>query len=254
MKGRGSDKDSPSFKKWEALLQTKGIREAEEAFVFGKKVTAEAARELKTTGRLLGWIGTKSMFSGSLKQEVESFFVSEGQFDRLDIFGTHSPILWIKIAKISSIEFFALEKNEVALVLPFQNPDNAGALLRSAAAFGVRKILLSEECAHPFHPKSVRAASGAWLHLEFFRGPKLADMVLPKASCIGLSAEGSSIDRFKWPQSGILVPGIEGPGLPENLRREIQLVSIPMSAGVESLNGMVATSLALYEWRKFLAK
>lgn len=235
-----SSEANSQFKHWQSLLKPRGIRDAQEALIFGEKVTAEVFAELRQTQQVLGWIKAGETVSTSL-------------FDKLDVFGTRAPILWIRVPDFGSAEDFKVVAGEVALVLPFQNPENVGALIRSAAAFGVKRVLLTEECAHPFHPKSVRAASGALLRMSYFRGGPLADLDLPSDTAVGLSAEGEAIDRFAWPKGGILVPGIEGPGLPEGLRRQLRLVSIPMAAGVESLNGMVATSLALYEWRKIFA-
>lgn len=240
------------FKHWHSLLKPRGIRDAEEALIFGSKVTEEVAAEWRGTGQVLGWIlpaGAPAPMPMS-NSKVAAFVVSETLFAKLDLFGTGAPILWIKVPHFAPGSEFAVEPGQIGLVLPFQNPENVGALLRSAAAFGVRRVLLTEECAHPFHPKAVRAASGALPRMTFYRGGPLAEIQFEAATAVGLSAEGESIDRFAWPSGGILVPGIEGPGLPAALRRRLRLVSIPMAEGIESLNGMVAASLALYEWRR----
>ena len=55
------------------------------------------------------------------------------------------------------------------LYVPFQDPGNVGAVLRSAAAFKVDGIILSAESAHPFHPRSSRAASGSLFHHAYFK-------------------------------------------------------------------------------------
>ena len=52
-----------------------------------------------------------------------------------------------------------------------------------------------------------------------------------------------------FPPSFALLPGVEGPGLPDHIAKEHR-VSIPMKPGVESLNAATATAIALYEWRR----
>ena len=61
-----------------------------------------------------------------------------------------------------------------------------------------------------------------------------------------LSKEGTRISDFKFPAKFALLPGIEGPGLPDRFRKTA--VSIPISPGVESLNAVAATAVALFVW------
>ena len=55
--------------------------------------------------------------------------------------------------------------------------------------------------------------------------------------------------RFEFPESFCLVPGLEGPGIPESLDGA-RNVSIPMANGIESLNAAMATGIMLYLWQK----
>ena len=56
-----------------------------------------------------------------------------------------------------------------------------------------------------------------------------------------------NIDSLTFPEQFLLLPGIEGPGLPEPLGENT--VAIPIADTIESLNAAVATSIALYLWR-----
>jgi tRNA G18 (ribose-2'-O)-methylase SpoU len=68
---------------------------------------------------------------------------------------------------------------------------------------------------------------------------------------IALSPEGEDIARCSFPSTFGLLPGLEGPGLPSNLKT-ITTLGIPMESGVESINAALATGIALYLWRKSL--
>jgi 16S rRNA (guanine527-N7)-methyltransferase len=133
------------------------------------------------------------------------------------------------------------------LFVPFQDPENVGAVIRSAVAFGAAGIILLAEAANPYHPKSVRASGGSVFKAGLREGPSIRD--LPQdLPVVPLSKDGKRISDFKFPAKFGLLPGIEGPGLPERFRHAG--VSIPISAEVESLNAVVATAIALFEWAK----
>ena len=59
------------------------------------------------------------------------------------------------------------------LFIPFQDPENVGAVIRSAAAFGVARVVLLKEAAHPFHPRSSRAAGSALFQVPLYQGPSI---------------------------------------------------------------------------------
>ena len=132
-----------------------------------------------------------------------------------------------------------------SLLIPFQDPENVGAVIRSAVAFGVKNIILLSESAHPYHPKALRASGGAVLRANLFEGPALKDIpqTLP---IIALSPEGKNIADFKFPKTFGLLPGIEGAGLPDHFRSHC--FSIPIRKEVESLNAATAAAIALYIW------
>ena len=137
-------------------------------------------------------------------------------------------------------------------VIPFQDPLNVGSAVRSAAGFGIKKVILSADAANPFHPKSIRASSGAVFEIEFMRGPVLNGIfsIAEKSGIeiIALDKNGRNISEIEFPRKFILIPGIEGPGLPDHYSG--RCVSIPVSDKIESLNASVAISIFMYEWNK----
>ncbi len=104
------------------------------------------------------------------------------------------------------------------LFVPFQDPENVGAVIRSAAAFEVARVVLLREAAHPFHPEAPRAAGPALFQVPLRHGPSLQDLASRHVPIIALATEGPEIASAPLPERFGLVPGVEGPGLPAHLR------------------------------------
>ena len=135
------------------------------------------------------------------------------------------------------------------------DPGNAGTLLRSALAAGVRTVLSGPDTVDLFAPKVVRGGMGAHFHLSL--GSQLDwDSI---AAAVGegrkmVVAEATAdlpYYRFDWRRPSALIIGSEahGPSAPA-LRLASARVSIPLSSGVESLNAAVAGSVILFEAKR----
>jgi 16S rRNA (guanine(527)-N(7))-methyltransferase RsmG len=173
-------------------------------------------------------------------------------FQALDVSETKTPLL---LVRVPSFDPWAPQQGPsgCTLCIPFQDPYNVGALIRSGAAFGVSRVLLLKEAAHAFLPRSVRAAGSALFRVRIFQGPPLREVNDLGLPVIALSPEGQDIRSFVFPPDFCLVPGLEGPGIPANLKTGTML-SIPMEPGVESINAALAASIALFVWRNPLRK
>jgi len=108
--------------------------------------------------------------------------------------------------------------------------------------------VLLKESAQPFHHKSIRAAGSSIFRVPLFEGPSAGELTATEFPIITLSAGGENIAGYSFPPSFGLLPGLEGPGLPEEAHR-LPSLAIPMMPGVESLNAAVATGIALFVWR-----
>jgi TrmH family RNA methyltransferase len=230
------------FKVLQKILKTPGIKKEKLFFVMGSKVVSEHYFDDNVKSILV----TQDMGLLDRKLEKKIVTLSNDLFKELDIFMTESPLIVMELPKIPLWESKA--PKGVELFIPAQDPANLGAMVRSAVAFGVKKIILLKESAHPFHPKSVRASSGMVLKTQFEIGPSIQDLHLTLKNYVSLDGEGKSLEKFEWPKDVSLVAGEEGLGLPKNLKANA--VSIPINADCESLNVMAATSIALYDYSK----
>ena len=178
---------------------------------------------------------------------LSEYRVAGPLFRELDFLGTHFPLLMVEAPPMERWDPAAEPPSGCSLLVPFQDPENVGAVLRSAVAFDAARVVLLEEAAHPYHPRAIRASSGAVFDAALQRGPSLS--ALPgDLPVIALSAEGAPLRDVAFPERFYLLPGLEGPGLPAAWRE--RAVSIPLREGVESLNASVATSVALWEWAR----
>jgi 16S rRNA (guanine527-N7)-methyltransferase len=233
------------FKVFKKLLSTRGIKKHGMVLVSGSKTMAEIFQRFP--GHCRGWIGIENRTPPPPDAPAHlTWYCLKPSLHRvLDVFGTHAPLLLIKPPEIDRWEVSDGFPRGCSLLIPFQDPENVGAAIRSAVAFNVNKIILLAECAHPYHPKAVRASGGTVFSARLFWGPSLAELPndLPLTA---LSKEGTPLSKAVFPEAFGFLPGIEGPGLPESWRRKS--VSIPIQPSVESLNASVAVAIALYEW------
>jgi RNA methyltransferase, TrmH family len=138
-----------------------------------------------------------------------------------------------------------------------RNPQNIGAILRSAAFFGARGVLLGAPAPHPgLPPFALRVAQGAAEHLAFSRTTDLADS-LARLRSAGVQVIGADThaarDAEQIPSDGaaLLVLGNEREGLSPRIREQCDaLVGISGSGAVESLNVAVAAGVILAGLRR----
>jgi TrmH family RNA methyltransferase len=133
-----------------------------------------------------------------------------------------------------------------------QDPGNLGTILRSADAFDAAGVVLGEGTVSPFNPKAVRASAGSVFRLPLAR-TKLNHAVArfreDGLRLIGTSShKGVPLNQAKLDGPLVIFIGSEGAGLPRDLVSQMdELVVIPHSPRVESVNAGVAASIVLYE-------
>jgi 16S rRNA (guanine(527)-N(7))-methyltransferase RsmG len=238
--------DNPTFKHLYDLLGGAGIRKHGEAILAGPRICAEVLARFPE--HVLGWI-SPSKGQAPPDDAILWLRLSNELFKQLDVAGTHAPLLLVRTPKRPNWSDEEPWPEGCTLFVPFQDPENVGAVIRSAAAFGASRVVLLREAAHPFHPRSSRAAGPALFQVALFQGPSLEQLRVRNAPLIALDTAGPELSESAFPDRFGLVVGVEGPGLPEHLRQG-QLRRIAMRAGVESLNAATAAAIALYVWSR----
>jgi len=134
-----------------------------------------------------------------------------------------------------------------------EDPQNLGALLRTADGAGADGVIVTERRSAPLSPVAIKASAGAAEHVPIARVVNLSRALEQLKEhhlwCVGLDERGTmSYDEFDFTSNCVLVLGREGAGLHDLVRRHCDhLLSIPMAGRVASLNVSVAGAVVLYE-------
>ena len=165
-------------------------------------------------------------------------------------------ILAIKPYQYSSFQEITERANHPILIVALDgvtDPRNLGAIVRSAAAFGVAGVVMTERRAAAMTASAWKSSAGAAARLPVAQVTNMARTIedARKIGCfvIGLDGESDqSLSGMKVAKENVMiVVGSEGKGLSRLVREKCDLVvSIPMRATTESLNASVATSIALF--------
>jgi 23S rRNA (guanosine2251-2'-O)-methyltransferase len=165
-------------------------------------------------------------------------------------------ILAIKPYQYSSFQEITERANHPMLIMALDgvtDPRNLGAIIRSAAAFGVAGVVMTERRAAAMTASAWKASAGAAARLPVAQVTNMARTIedAKKLGCFVIGLDGESdetLSGMKVAQENLMiVVGSEGKGLARLVREKCDLVvSIPMRATTESLNASVATSIALF--------
>ena len=134
-----------------------------------------------------------------------------------------------------------------------QDPQNFGAVLRSAVGFAASSVIWGEHSSAPLSVATLRAAAGAAEFARLCRVPSLPNALRQAAESsvqvIGLDAQAEqSLDRWDLTRPTLLVIGSEHEGMTPAVRRACTGLARLVAPGpIESLNASVAAAISLYE-------
>ena len=126
------------------------------------------------------------------------------------------------------------------------DPANVGAIIRSAAAFGYKNVLIADG-ADAFSNKAVRASMGGLFRVNVYYGSQAEMLALVDLPLIVADMHGETLNKLSVPDAHCLIIGNEAHGVSERLKAlAAETVSIPMESGMESLNAAVSAGIIMY--------
>ena len=157
----------------------------------------------------------------------------------------------------NSVHFSEIKNEQIVLLESVRDPSNVGAIIRSAAAIGIDRLILSADCADIYHPRAVRASMGTLFNQRIDRVTDLAATVTQlreggrRIFAAALDDRALSLGQFEILAGDAVVIGNEGHGLSAAVIAACSnSVIIPMSERAESFNAAVAASILMWEFAK----
>ncbi len=179
----------------------------------------------------------------------------EGQATHQGVIGVTSTSDLVRPFK----DFLATLKvgDNTALVLlgELEDPHNVGAIIRSAAAFGISGVLIPEHNQAPVTGAVIKVSAGMAFRVPLVSigniNQTLRELKDAGFTVYGLAGEAGakSITEKSFDTPSVFVVGNEGDGIRQKTREYCdELVAIPMHPKCESLNAAASASIALYAW------
>jgi RNA methyltransferase, TrmH family len=187
---------------------------------------------------------------GGLRAEmpdVETLRVPDGLFR--EISNVAAPVGVLAAIAIPEAPTGAIQGSCVILDA-VQDAGNVGAILRTAAAAGIRNIVIGPGCAGVWTPRVLRAAQGAHFGLRIRELPDLVRVVreYTGSTVATVARDGVSIFELDVRGNVAWIFGNEGAGVSAELAASTSLhATIPLASGVESLNVAAAAAICLFE-------
>lgn len=209
------------------------------------------------------WLGRLQETLGPRAADIPIFVAEEELLTQLTGFSMHrGAIAAMERPVLPELDKVLSGARAVLILEDLVDHTNVGAAIRSAAAMGFDAILTSPHCADPLYRRAVRVSMGTVFSLPCTRmdtWPDTSELKTHGFTVAGLALSPqavplpdfcaclqSQVERGQQPKVA-LVLGTEGPGMSQQaLAACDQLVKIPLSHGVDSLNVAAAGAVACY--------
>ena len=200
----------------------------------------------------------KALEEGAVSED-RVYTVSASVFDKIS--EERSPEGIVTVAKeLSTVSFSdsAADICETKLLLAesLRDPGNLGTVIRSCAALGIERLIISSDCADIYNPKTIRAAMGGLFRLKITVVPQEAmaraiEDLRGQGRCVWAAAlrdNASELGSFVLGVRDCFVIGNEGHGLSDSVIDACDgTCIIPMMQGCESLNASAAAAICIWE-------
>lgn len=235
----------------------------EDNFVFGHHAAVEALQQGRGNKLFLQEDSrgekVEELKEIAREQAVPVKWVPKQKLETLSNHGVHQGV----VLAITPYEYLSLdqliertkEKKEDPFFLildSIEDPHNFGSILRTADASGVDGVIIPKHRAVGITPIVTKTSTGAVEYVPVARVTNLVQAVQQLKEIgfwvFGTDMTGTNFQKWNAKGSIALVIGNEGKGMSPGLKKEMdELLTIPMTGHVQSLNASVAAGLLMYQ-------
>ena len=254
----------PEAKAVEKRAQTKAEKPDTGDVLAGRNAVAEALKGQRPLNKLLVQEGAHGGSLGELlalakSKNVPVELVKAERLDKLSPGMRHQGVVAlaapIAFKTLDDVFAKAAAKGEPPFLLlldELQNPQNVGALIRTADAAGVHGVLMPRRRSCPLNAVVAKISAGAVEYVPVVQIGNIAQTMdeLKTRGCWLVGADMDGVDFYAANMTGpiVLVIGAEGKGLGRLVKQKCDdIVSLPMHGGVNSLNASNAGAILMYE-------
>lgn len=200
--------------------------------------------------------------SGAL-DSAKIIYVSEDVFAKISEEASPEGIVTVahfleeRHTRIENIEeYFIDARKKILIVEALRDPGNLGTVIRSSAALGIDRLIITDDCADIYSPRVLRATMGALFSIKIdtvsaSELPRLILRLRDSGRRIYATALGENARRIGSLELGAgdaFVIGNEGHGLSsQTVEACSDTAIIPMTEGSESLNASAAAAICIWE-------
>jgi RNA methyltransferase, TrmH family len=241
-------RDNPRVKRWAKLASDSSVRRSEHrVIVEGPHLVAEAMQAgIKPLALIVSESGLQREEIRKLIGKREPVVLGDHIFGIVADAETPPGIA----AEIAIPQNTADAAKPCVFLEGVQDPSNVGAILRTAAAFGVGEVVLDRGCADPWSPKVLRAGMGAHFKLGLRQVPQLGAELKVFSGTLHCTMPGEGLPLRQAPLEGRVgwIFGAEGKGVSADTAGLAAVhITIPVAPDTESINVAAAAAICLYE-------
>ena len=240
-----TSKNNPLIKETASLKDRKGRKKLGLFLVEGVKMARECQNSALEIERIFLSESYVNESDACLFDESKTVVVSDDVLRFLSDEKTPQGVVCrVKIPKTG-----LLAPSASALLLDgVSDPGNVGAIIRTANAAGYSEIYLTEGCADPYSPKSVRASMSGIFFTKLYLGERAQILsILKDETVLSADMNGENAFSFVPPEKFVLAIGNEANGISGEVEAIAKkTVKIPMQSTQESLNAAVSAGILMY--------